>query len=419
VKIVARREAIVITLNCIFSERVKAVKNIFIKYFQENNVTEGIVTYMYYSTIVLTRINSSVDLPVRWHNQFTMEKHGCLERRWRMKKTLFIGSALYFFLVMVTCNSLNSFASDVVGDVNNNGKVGLEEGIYALQVAAGMSPSTILDSSAGPHRAAWATYSYSAGTLAGEFIFSTFVFNGPELGSFEVDNVSITSTQLVISDTEIWNREDGVPGDIVGRWERTDSENNTFTVTFDSNGSFLYTAKGDMYLEVVNVPVSTKTIDGEFNDWSGSSSLNLYSSKSDCGSVDGRTITSVSLAQDDAYIYVKMALNGPYDSTFRYKLGEIVHIRVVPPLAVGLAADCGLASPVGGERSGSAAFGTGDSENPPDNRHLLECRVNKCLARMWEPTSGAFRVWADQDDSSVCRSTSNLPIINFDFSTCH
>ena len=70
---------------------------------------------------------------------------------------------------------------------------------------------------------AWGTYSYSAGTLAGEFMFSTFVFNGPETGvSFDIENVTVTSSQLTISNTEVWSRDNGVPGDIVGRWERSD-----------------------------------------------------------------------------------------------------------------------------------------------------------------------------------------------------
>jgi len=334
-----------------------------------------------------------------------------------MQKKNFIGPALCFFIVMALCNPVKSYGSSVVGDVNDNGKVGLEEAIYALQVAAGMSPSSILDSSAEPHRAAWGTYSYSPGILDGEFVFSTFVFNGPEIGTFSLHDVSISSTQLVLPDG-IWNREAGVPGDIIGRWERTDSNNNHFTLTCASNGSFLYTAKGDMYLEVFNVPVSTKTIDGQFNDWNKSEELNLYDSQSDCGSAPGRTIEKVSIAQDDQYIYVKMVLNGPYDSSFYPKFGQMVHIRVAPPPALGLNAHCGLSSPVGGENTGVAAFGSGDTAHPPDNRHLLECRVNKCLAQQWKNTNGAFRLWVDQDNPSVCRSTSNLPIINFDFSMC-
>lgn len=334
-----------------------------------------------------------------------------------MKGALFMRSALYFFIVIAIWYPGELIASDVVGDVNGNGKVGLEEGVYALQVAAGMSPATVLDTSAGPRRAAWGTYSYSSNTLTGAFTFSSFVYNGPEIGSFEIHGVSISATQLEFNN-DIWTREVGVAGDIVGRWERTDSDNNVFALIFDANGFFLYTAKGDMYLKVFDVPVSTKTIDGEFGDWSGAPSINLYNSSSDCGEVAGRKITSISLAQDDDYIYVKMALNGPYDSTFKPKFGQMVHIRVAPPLSLGLQAHCGLSSPVGGENTGVAAFGTGDSENPPDNRYLLECRVNKCLASQWKNTNGAFRVWIDQDSPSVCRSISDLPIINFDFSTC-
>ncbi|MDA3790751.1 MAG: hypothetical protein PF503_19940 [Desulfobacula sp.] len=334
-----------------------------------------------------------------------------------MRRTLFVRLALYFLAVLVTCNPIQSVASDIVGDFNDNGKIGLEESIYALQVAVGLSPATVLDSIAGPRRAAWGTYSYSPNTLTGEFTFSTFIHNGPEIGSFEIPEISISTTQLVLN-SEVWHRGDGVAGDIVGRWERTDPDNNYFTMTLDANGSFLYTAQGDMYLEVFDVPVGTKTIDGDFGDWSGTPSLNLYDTTSDCGSVAGRKITSISLAQDDNYIYVKMALNGPYDSTFRPKFGQMVHVRVVPPPAPGFSADCGLSSPVGGENSGIAAFGTGDAENPPDNRYLLECRVNKCLANQWHNTNGAFQVWTDQDNPTICRSSSDLPVINFDFSTC-
>ena len=51
-----------------------------------------------------------------------------------MKMNLFVEAAFYFFIVLATCNPIKSYASEIVGDINDNGKVGLEEGIYALQV---------------------------------------------------------------------------------------------------------------------------------------------------------------------------------------------------------------------------------------------------------------------------------------------
>ena len=109
-----------------------------------------------------------------------------------------------------------------------------------------------------------------------------------------------------------------------------------------------------------------------------------------------------------------MELNGPYDSTFKPKFGQGIHVRVLPPAAIGLSASCGLSSPVGGENSGSAAFGSDDS----GDSNLLECRVNKCLATQWQHSNDAFRAWVDQDSTTVCRSISNLPTLIFDFSTC-
>ena len=333
-----------------------------------------------------------------------------------MKFDIFITIAKYILMVTIVFCPLKTNASDIIGDVNNNGTVNLEEAIHALQVAAGMKPATVLDPDSGPRRAAWGTYTYAANILTAAFAFSTFVDRGPTIDTFELQVESISSTTAIFrnpsNEQEIWTREPGNPGDIVGRWEQTDPDNNTYTLILDSNGSMLYTARGDSFLEVVHVPTKTITIDGNFADWGGTS-LNLYNSTSDCSGDAGKTITGVSVAQDDNNIYVKMTLNGPPDVTFRYKFGQMVHIRVVPPPF----SSCGLASPVGGENSGTAAFGTGSSEDPPDNRHILECRVDKCLVTAWR-ANGGFHVWSDQDNPSVCRSRSNLPNIVFDFSTC-
>ena len=115
-----------------------------------------------------------------------------------LRLNLCIRSALCLAIILIICKPLQLVASGIVGDINNNGRIGLEEGIYSLQVAAGMSPATLLDSSSGPRCAAWGTFTYASNILAGEFTFSTFMFNGPEVGSFRVSVAPVTSTEMTL-----------------------------------------------------------------------------------------------------------------------------------------------------------------------------------------------------------------------------
>ena len=106
-----------------------------------------------------------------------------------------------------------------------------------------------------------------------------------------------------------------------------------------------------------------------------------------------------------------MILNGPPDPTFRYKFGEWFHIRVTPPPAAGIM----LASSVCGKtfQNGRVAFG-----NSEDNtEHQFECRFDKCDVGDWH--INWLSVWSDQDDITVCRHRSDLPILKFDFSMCN
>jgi hypothetical protein len=322
-----------------------------------------------------------------------------------MRVDFFVKSFLYLSIAIAIHNPPQLVASDILGDINNNGRVGLEESIYGLQVAAGLSPSTILDPISGPQRTAWGTYTYLSNVLTLSTTFSTFESSGIDLGITEIPVDTVTATTLtLIGHPMTLTRQAGEAGNIVGKWQGIDSENNDTTIILDDSGSFLISIKGDEFTKVIDIPKNTsRTIDGDFSDWSSGSSVDLFGSESDCGDIDGRKITSVSVAQDSNFIYVKMSLNGPYDTTFRYKLGNLIHIRVVPPPALGVPASCGISSPFGGQNSGSAAFGTGDSDNPPDNRHLLECRIPKCVGLDHWHHSG-FRVWADQDSVSTCRS---------------
>ncbi len=324
-----------------------------------------------------------------------------------MKRTLFVGSALFIFFIMGLSNPINSVASGVVGDVNDNGKVGLEEGIYALQVAAGLTPATILDASYGPNRAAWGTYILDSNTLNLNITFSNFDNAGPPIGNwaFSIPEISPTSINLM---GRTWIRALGEAGDIVGKWEFTDADNNVETLVLDSNGAMLYTAKGPMFTEVVEVETTFSIeIDGNFTDWAGISELDLYNNQSDCNSGVGRKITNISMAQDDEYIYVKMTLDGLPDSTFTYQAGDdLFKIWVSPPPSL----DCGFRTDIGNENTGVAQFGT-----TINNDNVLECRVNKCLVKnAWN--KAGYDIKASQ--SGVCRSTSNISLLKFDFSTC-
>ncbi len=287
-------------------------------------------------------------------------------------------------------------ASDVIGDINGNGVVNLEESIYALQVVAGMSPGTILDSGSGPRRAAWGTYTFSSNTLTLDITFSSFDNAGPPIGTWEFSILEVTPTSITVSG-RTWIRTPGAAGDIVGKWVYTDLDNNVESLILDSNGAMLWTAKGPMFTEVVEVQTTSSiTIDGNFTDWSGFTEYDLYNIQNKgCTEGEGNIITGVSAAQDDDFIYVRMTLDGTYQNS-NYGVGDdLIKIYANPPN------NCGFVSPVGGESTGVAAF-SGNS---------IECRVSKCLVE------GAWNK-AGFDVRSGCGATSNLSLLKFDFSTC-
>jgi len=330
-----------------------------------------------------------------------------------MRNIIYLKFAAYFLLIVMVFFPYKINAEEIIGDVDGNGVVGLEEAVHALQVTSGMKPAVVIDPGLGPRYSAWGTYTYSSGILAGNFTFSNFV-NGPETGPFQITVVSISSTSMTLRDTEsnleTWTRETGTAGDIVGRWERNDIDNSTFIVVLDSNGGMVYSAYGDAFTKTVYVSQSTKTIDGKFIDWSSESSLPLYNSEGDCGNVSGREIEAVYVAQDDNYIYLRMILNGPPDPTFSYKFGQWFHIRVTPPPNASLM----LASSVCGKtfQNGLVAFGNSDD----NTEHQFECRFDKCDVEQWR--NNLFYVKSTSDSVAVCRQSSDLPILIFDFSMC-
>lgn len=308
----------------------------------------------------------------------------------------------------------DTIASDIIGDINDNGVVNLEEAIYALQVSAGLTPSIILDPDSEPNVAAWGTYTYDSDILTVTFTFSNFSSGGPPVGTFPLTVNLLTDTEMVFTppggDTESWAREPGDPSDIVGEWERTDSDGNLIRVILDANGSLLYTAKGDFYTNIVDVPYATMTIDGSFTDWSGINALTLYQKDSDCGGDAGRDIDQFYIAYDDEYIYIRMDIDGqPEVPLFDYKFGKWIHSRVTPPPSV----SCHLSSNICQGTGCTAAFGN-DNDSTEDQ---YEARIDKCLVEPWG-MNGGYPVWIDQGEVTICRTHYKTAPLNIDFSNC-
>lgn len=227
--------------------------------------------------------------------------------------------------------------------------------------------------------------------------------HGPSSGTdFNTNVYSISSTEMNISlegQLQTWTRKSGTDDAIVGRWEHNDTDNNnTSILIFDSKGSFLYSAYGDSWTKIIDVPKITISIDGNFSDWSQATRLNLYWTEGDCGGTPGREIREVYIAQDENYIYLRMKLNGPPDPTFRYKFGEFPHIRITPPPNPSIMI------------SSSACSGTIPNPLIVFNGDEFECRFDKCtVVDDWD--NDELSVWSDQDSVSICRHRSVLPIL--------
>jgi hypothetical protein len=172
--------------------------------------------------------------------------------------------AFYFMLSVMILLPYQTKAREIVGDVDGDGVVGLQEAIYALQVTSGSRPATIMDPDLTPQYSAWGTYTYSSGNITANFTFSNFIREGgPPPGEhvFQLSVIELSSTQMIVRDpgnnTQTWFRKMGSAGDVVGRWERTDGTS-TFAFILDSDGSMHYSAYGDFLTKTVLVPNSTK-----------------------------------------------------------------------------------------------------------------------------------------------------------------
>ena len=67
-------------------------------------------------------------MPALWAKKSLNQEEGAMVKK------------MYFFIMLITCLCVNIAISNagVVGDINNDGRIGLEEAIYALQVVAGI-----------------------------------------------------------------------------------------------------------------------------------------------------------------------------------------------------------------------------------------------------------------------------------------
>ena len=324
--------------------------------------------------------------------------------------------AFYFMLSVMILLPYQTKAREIVGDVDGDGVVGLQEAIYALQVTSGSRPATIMDPDLTPQYSAWGTYTYSSGNITANFTFSNFIREGgPPPGEhvFQLSVIELSSTQMIVRDpgnnTQTWFRKMGSAGDVVGRWERTDGTS-TFVFILDSDGSMHYSAYGDFLTKTVLVPNSTKVIDGNFSDWNSTEEIALYNTSGDCDPNSGKTIQKVYVSEDNNYIYIRMIVDGTPDPSFRFKFGAWFHIRVTPPPVPGIM----IGSSVCGASFNNALIRFGNEGDGTMNQ--FECRFDKCMVYLWP--INALSVSSDQDIPTICRETSRLPILQFDFSMC-
>lgn len=279
---------------------------------------------------------------------------------------------------------------------------------------------TALKNYYGPRYTATGTYTFepASGKFKGNFTFSNFRINidGPSAyDQFEMQIDSITSKELIFRDEEgkIYNwkrisRGIGLPG----VWKMEVSDGIFQELSLNNEGLMSFTMYGSMNVGYpIKVRKHTITIDGTFTDWSTINPIVLDRKNSDCNNAPGTELRKLYIAQDDDFIYVAMALNGPPAPGFRYKFGQAIHLRVTAEGGIG------LASPICGKFYASAQLAFGSIPNYED--HMFEARFPKCVAHgfaWWHPDH--FQVWSDQDSDSYCRHLVELPTLIFDYSSC-
>ena len=89
------------------------------------------------------------------------------------------------------------------------------------------------------------TYTWipTTGILTMTWTSSSFICEGPTIGTGTSTGVTITSTTMTLpAKNDIWNRPSGITGDIVGTWTYSNSTTgNIYTLTFNADGTLLLT----------------------------------------------------------------------------------------------------------------------------------------------------------------------------------
>jgi len=124
-------------------------------------------------------------------------------------------------------------------DVNEDGKIGLEEAIYVLQIMAGIKQDPWARYSAG------GTYTYVSDTLTLNISVSNFpTCAGPSVAQESFTIVSLTETAMTWEDEDndqmTWTRKGQTSPGIVGTWEMAEN-GDIYEGTFFPDGSFTVT----------------------------------------------------------------------------------------------------------------------------------------------------------------------------------
>jgi len=302
-----------------------------------------------------------------------------------------------------------SISGRVLGDINSDDRINLEEAVYALQVSAGIKPQPGTEYIA--MYTATGTYSFDNTTLTLNFTNSSFPENnGPGVGTEQFSVSSVTETTMIWENGDnnqmIWTRKNGSGDDITGFWEYNNIESEfIYRISFESDGLTSLAGYLTDYEEYFTVRHRNISIDGNFDDWNSEDRIYTDTDGPECNNSPGQDIKEVYIAQDEQFIYLRYVLNGEPDETFGYKFGNDLHIYVGQENGI---SKIFYATPVGCSSDLPGSF-----VSVRDNQ--FECKFSICDVN-WEDME--LNVWCDQGRETVCRDHVSLPKIIFDLSGC-
>ena len=315
-----------------------------------------------------------------------------------------------------------ALAEVVLGDVNYDNRIGLEEAISALATASGSSSQNNLSVSA--VYSADGTYQFDnvSDTLIIVFTRTTFPDReGPSTGTELFFDVSFSDSNMVLTagdNVRTWEPKKEISGsDVTGVWERVvDASGSFLRLWLTPDGNILlagYMAGYSNSATVFYPPVKTIQIDGNFSDWSEGEMAYNDTDGPDCNNASGQDLQQVYIAQDANYIYVRYVLNGPPDVNFGYKFGQILHAYV--GISPGGSAYIFYTTPFPGV----------SGQYPPDTDvaitgNEIEFRLELCAAN-WDNVK--IDAWLDDHNINTgqysCQDHANLPEIKIDRSYCN